>query len=149
QRLFYGHLRRAQYETAPAGDAGPALAARLQQLRPENARLARAHGFEKLRAEAEKQPRDGAADAGEVLFALPRQRTPRYWVAGAPPGASAAGAGPSRRPPGRGVASPRQVKSVKRPDGSRAVPPAAPRSAAAAASGGNAPRRRRRRNRAR
>ena len=85
QRHFYGHLRRAEYTAAVAADdARTAVSARVQQLRKENARLAQQHGFEAIRAAAEKQPWDEAGDAGELFFALPQQGTPRYYLASAP-----------------------------------------------------------------
>jgi len=90
QKAFFNYLRRAEYQIDLAADASSNLESapgqssmRVQQLRKDNARLAREHGFEKLRMEAEKHPEPDAGTGGDKFLALPRQGTPTYWVADA------------------------------------------------------------------
>jgi hypothetical protein len=93
QGRFYWHCRQAEQDIAAAGDAtgrGPAgqrLDEWLRDLRLHNARLARAQGFEKLRAASERQPKAPTREPLAGILTLPESGTPYYLAA--------AGTGPS------------------------------------------------------
>jgi hypothetical protein len=74
QQRFYQHCRFAEHELALSPSA---VSDRLQQLRDQNKELARTHGFEKTRADAERSAHAGqpAAPSDE----LPDRGTPLYW----------------------------------------------------------------------
>jgi hypothetical protein len=85
QRRFFAHLRRGESLGVLSGSANshPAetvvkLRGRVQQLKKENARQAREHGFEKTRSDAESQPEPASGDGGERFFALPEQGAPAH-----------------------------------------------------------------------
>jgi hypothetical protein len=94
QDLILEHIRRAEYYAAAsdAVNAGKGSSARpvpagLRRLRDEEARMARAQGFERIGADAEKLPPGNANDPAALFFALPSQGTPTYWEAGPKGGA--------------------------------------------------------------
>jgi hypothetical protein len=104
QKRFYHYCRYAEHELdinsqADVGPGGQSLRDWLQAMRDQNGEMARKHGFEPLRAEAERQARKGlygslpvaALDADEARAgeatrlepwlgdSLPDQGTPMYW----------------------------------------------------------------------
>jgi hypothetical protein len=83
QQRFYQHCRFAEHELALSPSSETSW---LQQLRDENKELARTHGFERTRAEAERTARagqpivDASGKAGAIAIdELPERGTPAYW----------------------------------------------------------------------
>jgi hypothetical protein len=87
EELFFFYCRLAEYElsapsvsTATTGPAGQSLERWLLDLKDKNAELARAQGFDRLRAQAERrarQPRDSAIDFGASAADAP---APFLWL---------------------------------------------------------------------
>ncbi len=91
QKLFFRHAHRAAdllaAPTGPGGVTGPqgqGLTDWLAELRRQNARLAPAPEFSKVRAAAEKQGAAAEPDAVPPFFALPERGVPVYWYASGP-----------------------------------------------------------------
>jgi hypothetical protein len=99
QQRFYLHWRQAERALRSGaaagvpGDGGRSLGVWLADLQAENQELARRHGFEEVRAEADRQAQKGEAPAegpaapaaGRVEAAgpaLPEEGTPLSWEAG-------------------------------------------------------------------
>jgi hypothetical protein len=83
QQRFYQHCRFAEHELTLSPSAASDW---LQRLREENKEMARTHGFEKTRAEAERTARAGQpiTDPSQGIDAvqaddLPERGTPLYW----------------------------------------------------------------------